>query len=505
MNINVLEFLEKTAKEFHEKIAVIDENESITYSALLENSKRIGSALAKIITPGQPVAVFAEKGVKTLSVFFGIAWAGGFYVLVNPDLPEYRIAQIQSVLNSKYFIVTDKEKSALAANFIDESNVLFADKLLKTPADEALLNDIRTQVTDTSPLYANFTSGSTGVPKGVLVSHRSVIDFIDAFTDEFGIDSTDVIGNQAPFDFDVSVKDIYSAISVGATLIIIPKRLFSSPTELLDFICEKEITTMIWAVSAICLISTFHGLDYKTPHTVKRVLFSGEEMPLKHLDDWMSHLPHAEFVNLYGPTEITCNCTFHRVDRTKDYANGIPIGKAFRNECVFLLDEQNNKIVSSETVGELCVKGTALALGYYRNPEQTAKAFCQNPLNDCYPETIYRTGDLAYISKTGEFVFGGRKDFQIKHMGHRIELEEVERHLSAVDGVERACVVFDKEKSRLYGFYIGEIDKKELHIKMRDVLPVFMIPNSLVNVESFPITKNGKTDRAALLTLKKRR
>ncbi len=505
MKINVLEYLERTTKKFPDKVAVIDENESITYSQLLESSKKIGTALSKIITPGQPVAVFAEKSVKTLCVFFGIIQAGGFYVLINPDLPEYRITQVQSVLQAKYFVVTDPEKAPAAASFVGEENVLYANTLLDTKPSRSTLKAIRQQMTDTSPLYANFTSGSTGVPKGVLVSHRSVVDFIDVFTKEFGINDTDIIGNQAPFDFDVSVKDIYSAVKTGATLVVIPKRLFSAPTALLDFICDHKITTMTWAVSAICLISTLHGLDYKTPHTVKRILFSGEEMPLKHLKDWQAHLPNTEFVNLYGPTEITCNCTFHRVDPNKDYSTGIPIGRAFRNESVFLLDDNNQKIDECEKVGEICVKGTALALGYYRNHEQTAKAFCQNPLNDCYPERIYRTGDLAYISNEGEFVFSGRKDFQIKHMGHRIEIEEIERHLASVDGVERACVIFDKEKSRLYGFYIGTIDKKELHTKMREFLPVYMIPNTLVNTEEFPLTKNGKIDRPALLATKKKR
>ena len=501
MERNVLEYLEQAEKRFSNKIAVIDEHSQMTFSELLDASKRIGSALAEKIKIGNPVAVLAEKSISTLCAFFGIVEAGGFYVLLNPELPQYRLEQIQSVLQAEY-IITDEEHKPLALSLASEEKILDISELIQTEANEQRLSLIRQSMIDTSPLYANFTSGSTGVPKGVLVSHRSVLDFISVFTDEFGIDETDIIGNQAPFDFDVSVKDIYSAMRTGATLVIIPKPLFSSPAKLVDYICDHNVTTMIWAVSAVCLISAFHGLDYRVPSSVKRILFSGEEMPLKHLENWMAHLPSAEFVNLYGPTEITCNCTFHRVSRDNDYSCGIPIGNAFQNERVFLLDEENKLVTKCDTVGEICVSGTALALGYYNNSEQTSKAFCQNPLNSYYPERIYRTGDLAKYTENGELIFCGRKDFQIKHMGHRIELEEIERAISEVDGVERLCAVYDSGCSKLYGFYVGEINKKDLRTRLRQYLPVYMIPNSFHQIEAFPITKNGKVDRKKLIDMR---
>ncbi len=501
---NILEYLEMTEKSFPDKTAVIDESGQITYSRLLEISKRIGTALAEKISYGSPVAVLSEKSILTLCVFFGIAYAGGFYVLINPELPAYRKEQIQSVLKARY-IITDTAHKDMALSVSAEENILDIEELVSRDIDEQLLADIRRRMIDTDPLYANFTSGSTGVPKGVLVGHRSVTDFIDVFTDEFGIKPDDIIGNQAPFDFDVSVKDIYSSVKTGATLVIIPKRLFSAPAQLLDFICDNSVTTMIWAVSAICLISTFHGLDYRVPGTVKQILFSGEEMPLKHLNNWMEHLPDAEFVNLYGPTEITCNCTYHRIIKDRDYSAGIPIGKPFENERVFLLDGDNKLITESGTVGELCVGGTALALGYYNNPEQTAKAFCINPLNSNYTERIYRTGDLARYTDNGELLFCGRKDFQIKHMGHRIELEEIERIISQVEGVERLCAVYDRERSKLYGFYVGSIDKKDLHIKLRSYFPAYMIPNVFCQLDEFPLTKNGKVDRKVLLEMRKQK
>lgn len=439
-----------------------------------------------------------EKGINALSSFFGAVYAGGFYVLLNPELPTVRLNKILDVLDTN-FIITDNENFEFAFESFKGKEILKFEDLQNTEINEKALTEIREKMIDTNPLYGNFTSGSTGEPKGVLVSHRSVIDFIDVFVKKFEISEKDIIGNQAPFDFDVSVKDIYSSISTGASLVIIPKKLFSAPAKLLDYMCENNVTTLIWAVSALCLITTFHGLDYRVPDKVNKVLFSGEVMPLKHMKEWISHLPDANFVNLYGPTEITCNCTYHVVDKDLKYEKQIPIGQAFDNEEVFLLDEDNNLITEEKKVGEICVKGTCLALGYYRSSKVTSEKFVQNPLNNRYIDLIYRTGDMGYFDETGDFYFSGRKDFQIKHMGHRIELEEIERAMENVKGVNRACCIYKEEKSRIYGFFVGEISKEELLDKIKKVLPVFMVPNNLNKVDEMPMTKNGKIDRKELI------
>ncbi len=496
MTKNVLEYLEHTAGGAGDAL-VIDENGSCTYAQLLTRSQRIGSALAQRTAENMPIAVYMEKGIDALSAFFGIVYSGCFYTLLNPDLPAARLNQVLSVLGAEY-VITNSQYRQQAQEMFSHSTVLLIEDLLKEEIDGAALAAIRGSMIDTDPLYVNFTSGSTGVPKGVVIGHRSVIDFIEVYTDTFDFSAEDVIGNQAPFDFDVSVKDIYPAIKTGAALVIIPKRLFSQPVDLLDFICDHKITIMTWAVSALCLISTFHGLDYKTPETVKKVLFSGEVMPMKHLKSWMEHLPEAEFVNLYGPTEITCNCTYHRIDRARDYGAGIPIGKAFPNERVFLLNEENQKITEQGVSGEICVSGTAVGLGYYNAPEQTADKFLQNPTNTAYHDRIYRTGDLGCYDAEGDIRFMGRKDFQIKYKGHRIELEEIEKAMMEIPGIERACCVFDHEKSKLYGFYVGTLDKKELHKAMTEALPVFMVPGRLLRTDHMPLTKNGKIDRKAL-------
>lgn len=497
MNSSVLAYLENSAEYFPEKCAVTDEKVSYSYSELVKLSSSVGTALSELIASGDAVGIYMEKCADAVAAFFATVYAGGFYSVLNTELPQNRLQTTVSVLNPKV-IVTSESLLETAKEYFSERKIVTFEDLAKSEPDYAKLGEIRSHKIDTDPLYINFTSGSTGTPKGIVVCHRSVIDFIDHFTEIFGIDNNDVIANQAPFDFDVSVKDIYSAVKTGATLVVVPRRMFSAPAELIDFICDHRITVMIWAVSALCLISTFHALDYRTPETVNKILFSGEVMPLKALKNFRSHLPNAKYVNLYGPTEITCNCTYHILDNDCDYADGIPIGKPFPNEDVILLDENNNRISEVGKVGEICVRGTDLALGYYSNPEQNAKAFVQNPLNPYYPELIYRTGDLARYNENGELVFSGRKDFQIKYMGHRIELEEIEREMSAVDGVEQCCCIFDEKKSRLKGFFVGSIEKDELAASMSRDLPAFMIPGVIRKVDEMPLTKNGKIDRKKL-------
>lgn len=498
MMIHILEHLEQRAQQLPHKAALVDEHQAMTFAQALETSQRIGSSLAISLAKGQPVAVYMEKSVENLCAFWGILYAGGFYVSFNTQLPTSRLTQMQSVLQAP-FVITDEEHRADLEGVFPHHRILLYQDLVRGVVDHALLSQIRQRHVDTDPLYANFTSGSTGVPKAVVVGHRSTLDFIQHFCPTFSITQEDVIANQAPFDFDVSVKDIYSALATGATLVLVPRPLFSQPQQLLDFLCEHRATTLIWAVSALCLITTVHGLDYRTPETVNKVLFSGEVMPAKHLKAWMEHLPQAQFVNLYGPTEITCNCTYHIIDRSRSYPDGIPMGQAFPNEHVFLLNGEDREITTPDVVGEVCVRGSALALGYYRNPEQTAKAFPNNPLNPCYPERIYRTGDLARYSPLGELHFCGRKDFQIKHMGHRIELEEIERAISNLPGVHRCCCVFHSEKHRLYAFYQGQMTSKELRLQLLPTLPPYMIPNVFRQVDQFPLNKNGKIDRTALL------
>lgn len=495
---NILDYLEQSARHYPDKIAFADEMSTCTYKELWETARSVGTKLANYVPPRSPVPVFMEKRVETIYAFLGAVYAGCFYVLLDPKLPSERLKQILQTLQSEVLVLhPDYEKQFKALEY--ERNVVNILEALQEEEDAVLLEAIREQRLDIDPLYAIFTSGSTGIPKGVLVSHRSVIDFMEEFVDIFGITDKDVIGNQAPFDFDVSVKDIYSTLKTGATMQIIPKKMFSFPTKLLDYLDEREITTLIWAVSALCIVTTLKGLEYKVPQKVNKIIFSGEVMPIKHLNEWKKYLPDALYANVYGPTEITCNCTYYIVDREFQPGESLPIGQPFPNEKVFLLDEGNQLVREAGKKGEICVSGTALSLGYYRNPEQTKKVFVQNPLNEKYLERIYRTGDMAYYGHDGYLYFTSRKDFQIKHMGHRIELGEIELAMEMAEGIRRACCTYDEPENKIIAFYEGEAEKRQIVRALGKKLPAYMIPNVWVKMDRLPITKNGKIDRKKMM------
>ena len=495
---NILDYLENSAASCPEKTAYEDLENHYTYAQALEYARRIGSALLAVLPQNAPVPVLMEKEAGTLHVFMGAVCAGCFYTLVEPEQPLERIRTILETLEAQVMVTTRSIKEQLQ-ELEFPGKILLAEELLKHEIDEDGLAGRRRAACDTDPLYAIFTSGSTGAPKGVVVCHRSVIDFTEHFTKIFGFDRNDVIGGQAPFDFDVSVKDIYPALKVGATLEVIPKRFFSVPKKLLDFLDDRKVTSLTWAVSALCVISMLKGFRYKVPKNIRRVMFSGEVMPVKQLNYWRTYLPDALYVNLYGPTEITCNCTYYKIDREFGEKEQIPVGEPFPNERVFLLGEEDQLVTEAGKLGEICVTGTALALGYYRNEEKTSQAFVQNPLNRCYPELMYRTGDLGRYDEKGELYYVTRKDFQIKHMGHRIELGEIEVAFQALNGIERVCCVYDEPNTKIIGFYVGEPEAKEIIQQLTERLPRFMIPNIFRKVERMPITKNGKIDRRALM------
>lgn len=519
MMTSVLDFFEKTAYLYPDKIAFSDPISDISYKDLRRTAQIFGEGFIDgSMWKAQPkvkcedsVAFFMEKNVKCLGVMFGAVYAGAFYSFIDVRQTADRTLAIVDCLKPAA-IVTDDENQETVRRILDGTAYLqlivnisdlykYATQQESTLKQDCLLEEARKHFTDTMPLYVNFTSGSTGIPKGVAVSHRSVIDFISCFTQTFGISSDDVIANQAPFDFDVSVKDIYSGIFTGAQVRLIPREYFTNPTALMDYLCDGKVTTLIWAVSAMCFVSIMNGLEYKVPETVNKIMFSGELMPVKQLNKWVKFLPNATYVNLYGPTEITCNCTYHIIDRQYEKGEVIPIGVPFDNEKVFLLDENDKLITQPGVEGEICVCGTCLAIGYYKDKEKTEASFVQNPLNDRYYERMYRTGDLGRLDEEGRLVYTSRKDFQIKHMGQRIELGDIENSAMTIDGVARACCLYDEKKKKILLYYVGECDKEKVSEKLHDKLPAFMIPGKTTKIDEFPLNKNGKIDRNRLVEI----
>ncbi len=491
---NVLTWLEDSANKTPDKIVFADENSAITYKDFVLKAKTMAVNLSKVVAPRNPIAVLGNKSVETLVAFFATVYAGCFYVPLNPAHPDDRKQRILNKLHQPYLIVTNNEA---APSFVDSQKVV--NMKVDSKCDFSCLEIIRDRQIDTDPLYVIFTSGSTGEPKGIAVSHRSVIDFIEEFTYQFGMDENEVFASQAPFDFDVSVKDIYSTIKCGATTQIIPKAKFSFPTVLIDYLCERKVTTLVWAVSALCIISGFRSFSYKIPTTIKKVLFSGEAMPIKQLNYWKKYLPDVKYVNLYGPTEITCNCTFYEVPDGPFEGDALPIGIPFTNERIILLKEDGTTTTTPNEQGEICVVGTALSLGYYNSPKETANAFVLNPDQPAYEEKMYKTGDLGFYGEDGLLHFCGRKDYQIKYMGHRIELGEIENATLSLKGVSRAVCIFHEARQRLFMFCQSDVESADINIYLRTKLPPFMIPHHIVVVKEMPLTENGKVNRKKLM------
>lgn len=496
MICNVLDYLEEGGRKHPDKVLFADELHEITYGECIRTAGRIGSVIARRGARRRPVAVLVDRDIESLVSFMGCIYSGNFYVPVSREIPLKRIDTILNNVQPICLLCREKDWD-FVSKLGYTGEILIYEELLQEEICGELLKKIRKTHLDTDPLYAIYTSGSSGTPKGVLVCHRSVIDLVEQFAECFGFDENEIFGNQAPFDFDVSVKDIYSTLRNGATLCIVTRKMITFPKKLVAYLNEKKITTLIWAVSALAVVADFKGLERELPRHLKKIMFSGEVMPVRVLNYWREKLPEAMYVNLYGPTEITCNCTYYIVDREFAPEEVLPIGKAFPNTDVFLLNDRNLP-AGDEEIGEICVRGTSLALGYYHNREATDRAFCQNPLNPDYPELIYRTGDLGRY-RDGELYYVSRRDFQIKHMGHRIELGEIESVLNGLEYVSRSCCIYDGEQKAIFMFYQAEeaCDKRIIR-DLQTYLPKYMCPNRYVFLEQLPLNKNGKIDRIML-------
>ena len=489
------DLLKKAAEQYADRVAVSGIDNSFTYKELYKTARTIGTNIANMCNIHTAVPVFLEKSPETLASYYGIAMAGCAYVPISGEQPNARVEKILEVLQAD-IVITDETGSKRIEELGFTGRVILIEELVKGTIDEALLNEREETSSDEDTLYVMFTSGSTGNPKGVEISHRSVIQFIGHFVDTFNLKTDDRFGNQAPFDFDVSVKDIYSAVTVGAELVLIPKEYFAIPPKLIDYICDREVTTLIWAVPALCIISAMKGFEYRVPDKLRNVMFSGQAMPVKQLIRWQDAVPGAKYVNLYGPTEITCNCMYYKIDKKFELTDKLPLGNIFQGRDVKIVDDNGNEITEKNKPGEIYVFGESLAKGYYNNPAETDKKFVT-----IFGQRAYKSGDMAEYGDDGVLYFGGRCDFQIKHMGHRIELEEVEASIMSIDGVESCCCTYNKEKQRMTAFYTGTKEKTDLRVELKDKLPAYMIPNKFNNLLSLPLLKNGKIDRQLLATM----
>lgn len=497
MKANVTYWLDETARRLPDKTAFADERKEITFGQLRSQAMALATYMIRNNLFKKPVVIYLEKGVDVLVSFMGAAYSCNFYSPIDVDMPASRVNKILEVLQPS-LVVTSGKLRPVFEQFDYKGDYLLFEEAIVGPVDEQVIEAARNKGIDTDLLYVLFTSGSTGVPKGVTINHRSVIDYIDWVTETFEITEADSFGNQAPFYFDNSILDIYSTIKSGATTYIIPKNLFAQPVPLLEYLKEKKINTIFWVPSALIVVAklkAFHNVDLSD--TLRRVLFCGEVMPNKQLNTWRRFLPDVQYANLYGPTEITDACTYYIVDREFTDDEPLPIGVPMANTDIIVLNDRNEPVTGDE-IGELCVRGTSLSMGYYNNPEKTKEAFVQNPLNPYVPEIIYRTGDLVKYNEYGEIIYLSRKDFQIKHMGHRIELGEIETAVSSLEQIALCCCLYDEKRQKIVLFIEEELDKAYINERISSLVPEYMLPNKVVTLPDMPINANGKIDRVKL-------
>ena len=500
MKANVTYWLDQTAQRLPDKTAFADERKTVTFGELRTQAMTMATQILAKGLFKKPVVVYLEKGVDVLVSFMGAAYSCNFYSPIDIDMPASRVNKILEVLQPS-LVITTAELSEAFRQYAYEGEYLLFEEVSCAAVDEEAVEAARCRGIDTDLLYVLFTSGSTGVPKGVTINHRAVIDYIDWVTETFEITEKDSFGNQAPFYFDNSILDIYSTIKSGATTYIIPKNLFAQPVPLLEYLQEKKINTIFWVPSALIVVAklkAFRNVDLSG--TLQRVLFCGEVMPNKQLNTWRKFLPDVLYANLYGPTEITDACTYYIVDREFADEEPLPIGRPMANTDILVLNDKNEPVTGDE-IGELCVRGTSLSMGYYNNPQKTKEAFVPNTLNPYVPETIYRTGDLVKYNEYGEIIYLSRKDFQIKHMGHRIELGEIETAVSSLEEIALCCCLYDEKRQKIVLFIEAELDKAYINERISGLVPEYMLPGKVIALPKMPINANGKIDRVKLKEL----
>jgi D-alanine--poly(phosphoribitol) ligase subunit 1 len=503
MQLNVLAYFERgAALAYPHKIAVVDGARQVTFGEIRSAARSFAALLiARADVTGQPIAVYLPKGVDLIVADLAILYSGNIYTNLDIKSPSQRLVNILTHIGPR-LVVTSRSRAGdvLAAGFAQESILFIEDLEGVLDADPSVIDRRLERVIDTDPMCIINTSGSTGTPKGVALSHRGTIDFMDWVFDTFEFDDKVVIGSLSPFYFDIYTLELILCLAKGATLVVISEQLAAFPAKLMEFLAANEINFLFWVPTVMVNIANLGLLDKIALPSLKTVFFAGEVFPTRHLNMWRRALPQARFVNLYGPIEIHVDCTYHVIEGEMADDEPLSIGLPCRNTDILILNERDEACGIDEQ-GELCVRGSSLALGYWNDPEKTARAFVQNPLNPHYPELIYRTGDLAIRRADGRIFLAGRKDYQIKHMGYRIELPEIEHQVLAISGIANACVLYDHAQKAITLFYEpagADVPAATIRQSLSAIFPKYMLPTAFHSIESLPMNPNGKIDRNGL-------
>ena len=505
MKMNMLSYFERGAALTHPaKVAIIDGTTRITFGELQLKSKNLAmSLIARADIVKQPIVVFLPKSANIVIADLAILYSGNIYSNLDTKLPQKRLENVLNNIRPKLVITSnDLLEDVLAAGVARDVIVLIDTLPLDNSAANFLTLDVRLkQIIDTDPVCIINTSGSTGTPKGVALTHRGTIDFMDWVFDTFPLGDETVIGSLSPFYFDIYTLELNLCLAKGATLVIIPEKLAIFPAALLEFIGENKVNFVFWVPTIMVNIANLGLLDKVALPDLRTIFFAGEVFPTRHLNMWRRMLPWAKFVNLYGPIEIHVDCTYYEIESDMADDEPLSIGFPCGNSDILILDEKN-ELCGTDELGELCVRGSSLALGYWNDPAKTAAAFVQNPLNSAYPELIYRTGDLAIRRDDGRIFLAGRRDYQIKHMGYRIELPEIEHQILGIPGIANACVLYDHPKKAItlvYQSADAEVSAATIRSALSGVFPKYMLPTVFHALERLPMNPNGKIDRKGLV------
>jgi D-alanine--poly(phosphoribitol) ligase subunit 1 len=476
-----------------------------TYQQLDRYSRAIARTLLQAgIERGDVVGIFNSKHFISYAAMLSCVRLGVIYTNIDSQAPVLRNLKILKTCQPRLLLADEPLQEELEKSISSQKI-----KLLQLNPDHfQALDDnfelVLPALTWTTPAYIMFTSGSTGFPKGVTITHGGLLSFISWSVDYFEVTPNDRFAQLSPMYFDNSVFDFYTALFSGACLVPVPRETFKNPLQLLSYVEEMRCTVWFSVPSLWIYILTMRALRRDALPDLRLTLFGGEGFPkseLKKLYDIFSD--RVRFSNVYGPTEGTCICSAYDIAAVdfEDMQTLAPLGKINPNFSYLIVDNQLSPVPVGEK-GELLLLGPNLSSGYFNDSDRTKELFIQNPVNRSFSERAYKTGDLVY-EQNGLLWFSGRLDNQIKHMGYRIELEEIEAALHSLDVVQQAGVVYQRVRERygrIVAFVDGSegIDEEQLIKQLRSILPAYMIPERIVFLESLPKNANGKVDRKAL-------
>ena len=500
MKVSLIELFEETVRKYPQKTAVIDKDRGITFSDLNKKAMLTGERIAGLDIPqNRPVGVFLDKSIESVYADLGILYAGDFYMNLDIKTPAERIKNIIQLVEPAAIISTQAQIKSIAAVIPDSIKLILLDEADDTMTiDEQMLSYRRATLIDTDPSCIINTSGSTGTPKGVVLNHKSFFDFIDWSLETFGFGEDLVMGSLSPIVFDIYSFELCMLMAKASTLVVLPAHLAAFPAKILEVLEKHQVNFLFWVPTIMVNIANMDLLSAFKLESLRTVWFAGEVFPTKQFNYWHHHLPQVTFANLYGPIEITLDCTYYIINKEIPDEEPLPIGYPCRNTDILILDDEDKSVSEPGVEGELCVRGTSLAMGYYNNPEKTAAAFVQNPLNKAYPELIYRTGDIVSLNEEGLIMFKGRKDNIVKHMGYRTDLGEIEHVIiNTLKLVKNGCIVYNQAEKQITLFYEApeEIPVPQFRLEIGKVLPKYMIPTAYHRLEQLQRNTNGKIDR----------